>query len=109
MTLPDDIELRDEVKRHILTAALWREHVGASNGTEYLDTDRAKLNRDEGSNRVTDLIMEVIATYRKKWEAEADRATIETLYSILNGDDNQVETAKAYIWNKLQALQGENK
>lgn len=35
---------------------------------------------------------------------EADRKTLETIAAILNGDDNQVETAKAYIRNKLAVL-----
>ncbi len=35
---------------------------------------------------------------------EADRKTLETLYAILNGDDNQVNTAKAYIWNRLRII-----
>jgi len=81
MTLPDDIELREEVKRHVLTAALWREHVGASNGKEYLDTDRAKENREQGSDKVTELILKALATYRTKWETEARVDELEALSS----------------------------
>jgi len=108
MTLPDDIELREELEIRLCINGCQQRTAGyneAKQGKKGLDTDDMERMETIAVNEV----MELIAIYRKKWEAEADRATIETIYAILNGDDNQVETAKAYIWNKLQALQGENK
>jgi len=81
MTLPDDIELREKLaKLEVYTTVKSEKHP-----LYYKDIEA---------------ILEFIATYRKKWETEADRKTLEAIYAILNGDDNQVETAKAYIWNK---------
>jgi len=91
MTLPDDIELAKELDDYLQNGE-W--------GVSIFAGHRDILVKE---------LMKFIATYRKKWEAEADRATIETIYALLNGDENQVVVAKSYIWNKLQALQGENK
>ena len=90
MTSPDDIELREALTQLVV------ENQYIDGMTEYMP------------DTALDSTMELIATYRKKWEAEADRATLETLYSILNGDDNQVDTAKTYIWNKLKVYETPN-
>lgn len=55
---------------------------------------------------VHDPIMALIDAYTTRAVGEADRKTLETIASLLNGDHNQAEVVKGYVRNKLLVLNG---
>lgn len=70
MTLPDDIELREELEIRLCINGCQQRTAGyneAKQGKKGLDTDDMERMETIAVNEV----MELIATYRKKWEAEA--------------------------------------
>ena len=70
MTLPDDIELREELEIRLCINGCQQRTAGyneAKQGKKGLDTDDMERMETIAVNEV----MELIATYRKKWETEA--------------------------------------
>ena len=84
-------ELREQIIRHILTAAEWREHIGAIKGES--NSQSRQEDRLEGSKRVADLIMADVDRYAAEREKEARidelrrrcEATATDLAKVVNG------------------------
>ena len=71
MTLPDDIELREELEIRLCINGCQQRTAGyneAKQGKKGLDTDDMERMETIAVNEV----MELIAIYRKKWEEEAN-------------------------------------
>lgn len=45
---------------------------------------------------------QALTTLIAQREQAADRKTLETVATLLNGDSNQLEVVKNYVWNKLK-------
>src|SRR4051812_24408614 len=90
MTDIPDQRLADELRQVVDDSVL--THTGRSIG-------------DIASERVADDILAAVQAARTEWEREADRRTLETIASLLNGDSIQVEVVKGYIRNKLKMRQ----
>jgi hypothetical protein len=56
-----------------------------------------------------DEIVQLHKTQAALRESEADRKSLETIASLLNGDYNQVDVVKGYIHNKLEMYAQEGK
>ena len=77
---------------------------------EYEATKEMKALLQEAMRReieeLEDLVAVKTAVIRNLDERQAaiDRRTLETIASLLNGDDNQVEVVKNYVRNKLKVV-----
>ena len=94
MTLPDDIELREELESRLCINGCQQRTAGyneAKQGKKGLDTDDMERMETIAVNEV----MELIATYRKKWEADARLGMIEYY--------DQIPDNKAMDWKGLLA------
>ena len=101
MTLPDDIELREELEIRLCINGCQQRTAGyneAKQGKKGLDTDDMERMETIAVNEV----MKLIATYRTKWETEARIDEVSRLMAVAN--------SKPMLYrDRLEKLQGENK
>ena len=119
MTLPDDIELREELEIRLCINGCQQRTAGyneAKQGKKGLDTDDMERMETIAVNEV----MELIATYRKKWETEARVDELGNFLDVVvRHDKSRLDTNEWYKLNpkdvssyyakRLNELQGENK
>lgn len=100
----DTSELREQIVKDIVTAAEWREHIGATFG-QSINPDRIDSRR-KGSEKVADLILEKVEAYCAQREQAAERrGRIDELKDVRPGKYSDVMHLRQVIDNRLAELE----